>query len=333
MRERDFIQSIAKRTQAPNLLLEKGIGDDCAIFRAAPANDWLVSADMLVEGVHFDSSWHIPYLLGRKSLAVNLSDIAAMGGTPQFVLLCLALPGSCDEGWSSAFMEGFFSLLDEYGCALIGGDTVSSDTLTISVTVIGTAPRGGAIGRGGAQVGDTVYVSGPLGSAAGGLYLLQNKAVKPIPPLEIDAFPALIQEHLNPSPQIVLGRLLQKSGMITAMQDISDGIATDLSHIATASSVAATIYAKDVPAHAQLRLMCARFKLDPTTFQLKGGEDYQLLFTVKKGCGEQLEQVIRSESGIHLYRVGEIVAGRGVTLVNASGTTVDIAYQGYEHRS
>lgn len=331
MRERDFIQSIAKRTQTANPLLEKGIGDDCAIFHAASGDDWLVSADMLVEGVHFDSSWHVPYLLGRKALAVNLSDIAAMGGTPQFALLCLALPGSCDEIWTATFMEGFFSLLDEHGCALIGGDTVSSDKLTISVTVIGTAAQGRAIGRSGAQAGDTVYVSGPLGSAAGGLYLLQNEAAKrtSLP----DEFPALVQEHLNPSPKVILGRILQQSGMLTAMQDISDGIATDLSHIATASKVAATLFEEKLPAHDQLLAMCSRLQLDPTNFQLRGGEDYQLLFTVKNGCGEQLEQIIRTGSGMKIYKVGEISEGEGVTLVNQSGATVNIAYQGYEHRS
>jgi len=331
MRERDFIQSIVKRTQPTNALLEKGIGDDCAIFHSTTSDDWLISADMLVEGVHFDSSWHVPYLLGRKSLAVNLSDIAAMGGTPQFVLLCLALPGKCDESWTSAFMEGFFSLLNEHECTLIGGDTVFSDKLTISVTVIGRAPKGRAVGRSGAQAGDTVYVSGPLGSAAGGLYLLQNETEKLTS--YVDEFPALVQEHLNPSPQVVLGRILQESGMITAMQDISDGIATDLSHIATASSVAATLFEKKLPAHDQLLAMCAQLQLDLTNFQLRGGEDYQLLFTVKDGLGEQLEDLVQTVSGKKIYQVGVISEGKGVTLTDQSGATVNIAYQGYEHCS
>ena len=196
---------------------------------------------------------------------------------------------------------------------------------------MGTAPKEKAVCRNGAQAGDVVYVSGPLGSAAGGLYLLQNE-VADLTSL-MDDFPALVREHLNPSPQIVLGSILQKSGMLTAMQDISDGIATDLSHIAAASGVAATIFEKDLPVHEQLLIMCKQLQLNPTTFQLRGGEDYQLLFTVKKGCGKQLEQLVENESGIQIYRVGEIAQGDGVSLVKRSGASIDITYQGYEHRS
>ena len=331
MQERDLIQSIAKRAQSTSTLLKIGIGDDCAIFHAVKSDDWLVSADMLVEGVHFNSSWHAPYLLGRKALAVNLSDIAAMGGTPQFVLLCLALPASCGETWIAKFMDGFFSLLTEHECLLIGGDTVSSETLTISVTVIGTAPGGSAIRRSGARMGDCVYVSGPLGSAAGGLYLLKNEANKV--QLMAGNYPALVQEHLNPSPKVELGRLLQKSGMITAMQDISDGVATDLSHIAAASSVSAIIYERNLPKHDQLMEMCNHLQLDLVDFQLRGGEDYQLLFTVKHDSCEELEQFVRTKFGQEIFRIGEISEGTGVRMVTRAGVVEDISYQGYEHRS
>lgn len=331
MRERDLIRSISQKTQASNPLLRKGIGDDCAVFSSASETEWLVSADMLVEGVHFDSSWHEPYLLGRKTLAVNLSDIAAMGGAPQFVLLCLALPASCDENWASAFMDGFFSLLNEHNCTLIGGDTVSSDKLTVSVTVLGTSARGRAIGRNGATPGDCVYVSGALGSAAAGLYLLQNDEC--IRKSKDGEFSVLIHEHLDPKPQLTLGRILEKTGLVSAMQDISDGIATDISHIATASGVAATIYEKDLPAHEQLIRLCSQRGLDQTAFQLRGGEDYQLIFTVKNGCGDRLAEMVRAETGIEIYRIGEIVQGQGVSLVTRSGAEIDIAYQGYEHCS
>jgi len=332
MHERNLIQAIAQKAHARVPLLKKGIGDDCAIFSSAPSDDWLVTADMLVEDIHFNTSWHPPFTLGRKSLAVNISDIAAMGGTPRFALLCLALPPTCSEEWTSTFMDGFFSLLDEQGCALIGGDTVSSEKITISVTVIGTIDEGRALTRDGAGIGDAVYVSGCLGSAAAGLFLLQNDFGN-IVALPDSPYQKLFEQHLDPTPQVILGRQLQQSGLVTAMQDISDGIATDLSHICAASGVAAKIFEDALPADEQLLAMCRQRQLDPTPFQIKGGEDYQLLFTVRNGCEAELEELVRASTGRSLYRIGEISTGQGVTLLTRSGTAVDVAYQGYEHLS
>lgn len=332
MHERDLIQSIAEKAARNHSFLRKGIGDDCAVFNSIPGMEWLVTADMLVENVHFDPSWHAPYLLGRKSIAVNISDIAGMGGLPQFALLSIAIPGHYDSKWTDSYVAGCISLLDQYNCVLIGGDTVSSDKLTIAVTVIGTAPANNAICRDGARAGDAVYVSGPLGSAAAGLHLCQSENYS-IADTENCRWQILMGCHLDPTPRVQLAQLLQASGYVTAMQDISDGIATDLSHICTASNVSATIVQQSLPAHHELLAMCRQLQLDPVHFQVRGGEDYELLFTVQSGCEEQLEQRIKTMSGEEIYKIGRISEGQGVTMRTRSGEGVRIDYQGYEHSS
>ncbi len=331
MHERDFIKSLASRVARDHAHLKKGIGDDCAIFASIPGSDWLITADMLVDKVHFDTTWHDPYLLGRKSLAVNVSDIAAMGGVPQFALLSMGIPGSYDSEWTDRYMDGFISFLDQFGCVLIGGDTVSSDILTFSITVLGSAEDGKAIGRQGASAGDSVYVSGPLGSAAAGLYLCQKGSFG-IPETKSSRWGALLARHLNPVPRVGLGRLLLQSGCVTAMQDISDGIATDLSHICTASGVAAVLDENTLPAHPELLKMCAEMEMAATDFQLRGGEDYELLFTVPRACEPDLLQKL-SAADQHIHRVGVIEEGEGVSIRTHSGECVRIDYQGYEHSS
>ena len=331
MREREFIQFIAGKCAGKHPHLRKGIGDDCAVFGNIPGKDWLVTTDMLVAGVHFDTSWHDPYLLGRKSLAVNLSDIAAMAGTPQFVLLSIAVPGEYDTSWIETYMAGFFSMLEEHNCVLIGGDTVSSEKLTLSVTVIGTATAGRAIGRDGARAGDAIYVSGPLGSAAAGLHLCQAGRFT-VTDTRGCKWQELLSRHLDPSPRLQLAQLLLNCGCVTAMQDISDGIATDLSHICTASRVAATIEEEALPAHGELLSMCGEMDRDPLHFQLRGGEDYELLFTVQSGREEELERLVASGgTGDKIYRIGRVGKGQGVTLLTRSAERVAIDYQGYEH--
>lgn len=342
MIERDLIRQIAQKAHRSHPNLVKGIGDDCAVFSQIEGKEWLISTDMMIEGVHFDISWHRPYLLGRKSVAVNISDIAAMGGRPQFVLLSVGVPGSLDGAWVENYLDGVLAILDEYNCVLIGGDTVLAKQLTISVTVLGTAVQGRSILRDGAAPGDGIYVSGNLGSSAAGLYLCQNQ-ISGDQSLQENSWQELIRAHLDPAPRVALAELLLQSGMVTAMQDISDGIATDLSHICTASKVAAVLEEKSLPAHAELTDMCNQLELNRTDFQLKGGEDYELVFTVRREEEEKFEQYCRkfykdftTEEKADLppiTRVGEVYSGSGVNMRTISGKLVNIEYQGYEHTS
>lgn len=329
MLERAFIHAIADKTSRKHPNLIAGIGDDCAVFRTSSLKDQLISTDMLLEDIHFDLRWHAPYLLGRKALSVNISDIAAMGGNPQFVLLSVGMVSYLDTEWFDLFVEGLNSALIDYDCVLIGGDTVSSEKLTLSVTVIGDSPQGCCLQRNGAREGDLIFVSGFLGSAAAGLYLCQNSDYNR-QTITQSNYPELITEHLDPTAQVELGRLLRESGCLTSMQDISDGIATDLSHICSSSGVAAEVHEEALPCHPELAAMAEEYGINPTTFQLKGGEDYQLVFTVKRNK-ESVLQEISAKTMIQFTRIGEIVAGTGLTCVLRSGERVDIGYQGYEH--
>ena len=213
----------------------KGIGDDCAVLRKNDRECLLVTIDTLVEGVHFDLAWHSPFLLGRKTGAVNLSDIAAMGGQPRFALLSMAFPGSA-PAWLDDFLAGFHEMLQEYDTHLVGGDTVkSSNDLCISVTIIGEAAEDAICYRSEAETDDLVFVSSTLGDAAAGLALCKTD----LPSGDFEKWQQLINAHLDPQPQVQLGKILAQSGLVHAMMDISDGLATDLAHICKESGVGA----------------------------------------------------------------------------------------------
>lgn len=330
MRELDLIRTIAGLAPNGNRLVIKGIGDDCAVFRSEAGVDWVATADMLIEGVHFDLSWHGAYQLGRKAIAVNLSDIAAMGATPQFALLCVGVAPGTDQKWLNTLLSGFCSLLHEHDCALIGGDTVSSKELSIAVTMLGTVPASEALMRNGAHVGDTVYVSGPLGSAAAGLRLSKNGWAQSVA-ADKSSYEPLVSHHLEPVPRVELGKLLRQSGRVTSLQDVSDGVATDLSHICAASGVGAVIEEQRLPFHPALLQLCTCKQWDMTNLQISGGEDYELLFTVTKGAEQELEEFIARRWDQAIYRIGQIVDGCAVSMHTRDGRLVDISYQGYQH--
>ncbi len=316
-------------TAAPGLI--QGIGDDCAVFGSTEAGQWLISTDTLVDQVHFDRQWHPPELLGRKCIAVNLSDIAAMGGRPRFVLLSLCLPPALASEWLQRWLSGALAIMAEQGCILIGGDTVRGRELVISVTVIGEAARDTVVYRSGARPGDTIYVSGLLGSAAAGLALFQKAKQDGTPPGHWPQWQALLDAHLNPAPQVQLGQRLGGSGCVTSMQDISDGLATDLAHICQESGTGSILYAERLPALPSLDSAATFLGKEKLDLLLKGGEDYQLLFTVHPGREKELEASILNTLHHQIYPVGTITEGQGVILEENDGTRSDITFQGYEH--
>ena len=328
--ERDLIDHIRKNAATSFVDgLIKGIGDDCSVFGKSTSAAWLVSTDMLVDGVHFNREWHPPRLLGRKSIAVNLSDIAAMGGIPRFFLLSVCLPPWLSPEWLFKWLEGVSSILSEYDCVLIGGDTVSGKELNISVTVLGEQHPAGIIYRTGAGVGDTVYVSGPLGSSAAGLEILK-RTVKDRLQKNI-SWEIFKKTHLDPIPQVQLGQVLCASGCVSAMQDISDGLATDLSHICKESGVGAVIREQKLPHLPVLDEVCEALQLHKSDCILRGGEDYQLVFCVSRGREKNLEEFVKRAGDYVVYPVGTIEKGRGVFLENHKGERRDITFQGYEH--
>ena len=320
----DRIRQNAAKRSADVLL---SIGDDCC--EVATGAHTLLSTDTLVDLVHFDTSFHPPYLLGRKSIAVNLSDIAAMGAIPRFVLLALCLPKDLEQQWIDSWLDGALSMLQEFDCILVGGDTVTGPNLVFTVTVLGDPVAEGAIYRSGAAVGDSVWVSGCLGSAGAGLELL-NFQKKNAAKIDIDIWKVLCDAHLNPEPQIALGLKLARSKRVTAMQDISDGLATDLAHICRASKVAAKIDLSLLPRHNSLQGAADFLGMQLSDLMLRAGEDYQLVFTVRKGAEGAFVDYIGAEKQL-VSKIGEIIEGQGVFL--QTGETVEnIAFQGYEHR-
>lgn len=324
--ERELIRKIRRECHGRSDGLIKGIGDDCCEVEAHGA--WLISTDTLVDSIHFDRSWHPPRLLGRKSVAVNLSDIAAMGGRPRFVLLSLCLPKELEAEWINLWLAGALEILQEYDCPLIGGDTVLGREMVLTVTVLGEPVGKGAVYRSGAGGGDSVWVSGPLGSAGGGLELLAAEKKKP-GGLDLSRWQPLLDAHLNPLPCISLGMELAESGLVTAMQDISDGIATDLAHICQASGIGALIQAEQLPFLPELSSAAGVMGLRVEDLILRSGEDYQLVFTVRMGCEKEFIQLME-EKEREVFRIGEIRNGRGLFLQTESGEE-EISFQGYEH--
>lgn len=324
--EKELINYIQQHCHSADHNLVQGIGDDCAVFKLTPGKLGLVTTDTLIEGVHFDPLWHPPELLGRKTASVNLSDIAAMGATPRFALLSLALTDEVACEWIDCFMEGFLAVLKEHDVSLIGGDTVRSRGHSMfSVTVTGEAAGDQILYRSGARKGDCVFVSGWLGEAAAGLELCR-KNIQP----KKESWQQLIEAHLNPVPLVGLGLVLAQSGLVSAMMDISDGLATDLAHLCLSSGVGAEIRQADIPISAAVHEAAGFVNQTALTLAIKGGEDYQLLFTAAASNSEQLVKTVHERTSRVIYPIGEIIAGNGVFLCRDFHRE-EISFQGYDH--
>ena len=328
--ELDLIRLFSGRTGAPGAKgLIKGIGDDCAIFDTPEDRSWLATTDILVENIHFDRSWHPPHLLGRKSIAVNLSDIAAMGGTPHYALVSIAVSEQLDKDWIEKWSAGAAEILQEYGCTIIGGDTVKGPALTINIVILGSGAKDRIIRRSTATEGENIYVSGELGSAAAGLEICRAPVL--FQATAEDALQPLINKHLNPTPRVLLGQVLGASKMVGAMQDISDGIATDLAHICSQSGVGAELDADLLPGAEILGRVSQIINKEPVDLKISGGEDYELVFTVKKGRDQDLLTLLRENCGEQVYRVGRTVKGCDVHLISGKDA-VNIGFKGFQHR-
>ncbi|MBC7648137.1 MAG: thiamine-phosphate kinase [Vitreoscilla sp.] len=302
-----------------------GVGDDCALLNPSTGMQLAISSDMLVEGRHFfvDVS---PYSLGHKALAVNLSDLAACGAKPVAFTLALALP-SINEAWLQEFSRGLWALADRHSCELIGGDTTQGP-LNICITVFGEVPRGQALLRSGAQVGDDIYVSGALGDARLALEALQGKIE--LPP-EVLAQARLRLEQ--PTPRVALGTALR--GVATSSIDISDGLAGDLGHILKASGVGAQV---DTAITMNLVAACARIDWARGQFdtlkQLKtvfsGGDDYELAFTAPPAA-RQVVLAASTSSQTPVTRIGVIQAEPGLRLIDVHGQPSKVQFASFDH--
>jgi thiamine-monophosphate kinase len=316
---------IARHFTRPVRRARLGVGDDCALLALTPGHELAISTDMLVAGTHFFPDTD-PLRLGHKTLAVNLSDLAAMGAKPASALLSLALPAA-DEAWLAAFARGFFALADEHGVELVGGDTTrapAGGTLTLNVTILGEVPAGQAVRRSGAQAGDDIWVSNTLGDAALGLAALRGK-------VSLDAAQREYCVHRleAPTPRVALGLALR--GIARSMLDISDGLAGDLAHIARASGVRAQVNADALPLAPALRSVPRELALQCA---LAGGDDYELCFTAAPGQRAGVEAAGRS-AGVTVTRIGSILPGPAgvapVGFVDAAGRDLSLKLGGYDH--
>ncbi|MBL8203667.1 MAG: thiamine-phosphate kinase [Blastocatellia bacterium] len=330
--EFSFIQQIRQRAlqASPNLSL--GIGDDTAIWREQAGRERLITTDLLIENVHFKLDYTPLACLGHKALAVSLSDIAAMGGKPEFALLSLGLPKSqlANPAWQD-FFDGYFALARKHGVTLIGGDTSSSpDTLVVDSIVIGSCASGKAIRRSGAQVGDAIYVTGELGAAATGLELLLRG--EKYDATTNDLRQAAIRAHLLPEPRLAFAQRL--NSLAGAMMDVSDGLAQDLAHICEESDVDAIIDFDAVPIADCVRLV-RPVKEEAFSLGISGGEDYELLLTTNP-ANEAALQNLATKCQLRLTRIGEIIVRRlpqaKPQLFLRTADSVDLlTVKGYDH--
>lgn len=328
--ESEIISRLRKRVRV-NSEAPLGIGDDAALIKTTGGRDLIACCDLMVEGVHFRTEWTPPRLLGRKALAVNLSDVAAMGGVPKFAMISIALPKWCSADFVDELFEGMLELASVTDVSIIGGDTSSSlDSLFIDVSLIGECMSGKAVSRRGARVGDRIYVSGALGGSALGLSLVERGFRLDQSRDASDARRQAVLKFLSPEPRSQLGRAIGEAGLASAMIDVSDGLSTDLWHVLDESSVGAVIDAEAIPiAECVTAIASETAGIDPLTLALNGGEEYELLFTA---APNQSNAIVRLSDvlGIRLKAIGEIVSGKGLQLAR-NGALESISPAGFEH--
>lgn len=324
--ENELIEHIRRRfapraavARKSGLLL--GIGDDAAVLRPSGRADCVLTCDAFLENVHFLAAVHPAEAVGYKALARATSDLAAMGATPRYFLLSLALPANRTEAWLDSFLRGLARAARRLGVTLAGGDTSRHPTIAISITAVGEVSKDRAVTRSGARPGDLIYVSGRLGAAQLGLELIlsglhRKRRWKP-----------LLRRHLYPDLHLDLGRWLAERQLASAMIDTSDGLSTDLGHLCRASRVGARLWANCIPRVRVPPALLAR-GIDPEQLALHGGEDYELLFTVRGRLSKLIPDLHR---GTPISAIGEIIRGRKMVLVEADGRSVELVARGWDH--
>ncbi|MFO7765335.1 MAG: thiamine-phosphate kinase [Pelovirga sp.] len=311
-----LIRWIQQQAGVANGLI-RGIGDDCAIDQLTAGKQLLTSTDLLIEDIHFKRQWTSMFDLGRKSAAVNISDIAAMGGVPRALFLGIGRSKQLEEKQLKDFIQGFLHEAQQFDAVLAGGDTCASPgPLIVAVTVQGHVQTGAAIQRDGARSGDAIYVSGTLGDSALALHFLESGRIPPAP---------LAQRLHTPRARVDIGSHLSEKGLATSMLDISDGLMADLNHLLTASRVGAEIRLAALPLSDAFR---HELNKEPQLIDLAlaGGEDYELLFTSAR---HDLEQYLSFRPGV--VKIGTINAGGTVMIRQPDGRSYQCRRRGFDH--
>jgi thiamine-monophosphate kinase len=316
--EFQLIERFFTRSTPESPYVALGTGDDCALLAGAAGQHWAVSTDTLIEGVHFFPSVD-PAALGHKSLAVNLSDLAACGATPRCFFLAIALP-VIDETWLTGFSGGLYALADAHQCVLAGGDTTRSQSgIVITITAMGTVPAGRALLRSGARAGDDIWVSGELGDAALGLAFRRGEIE--LRPSDAEQATARLE---RPTPRVGLGQRLL--GVASSAIDVSDGLAGDVRHVLRASAVGAVIEWACVPRSPVLQRQPMQMQQRCALF---GGDDYELLFTA---ASDRRADVIAAAAGMDpVTRIGTVTATTDLAVLDERGAPVDTDTGAYDH--
>jgi thiamine-monophosphate kinase len=315
------------RSSHPSII--SGIGEDAAALKISKQNILLTTCDLLLEDIHFNLSLTDSYHLGRKSLAVNLSDIAAMGGTPCFFLVSLAIQPHLSVKFIDDLYRGMMELADEFHTQLVGGDTNSSpNKLMIDITLLGEANPDHLLKRSGAQAGDSIFVTGTLGDAALGFFILETekKLNRPLP------LNTMTSKHLSPYPRIKEGKSIADNQLASAMIDISDGLLADLRRILTLSKAGATIWISQLPLSREFKHYQGQLKHNKIDFALKGGEDYELLFTSPQTKEKELSR-LSQELGVPINKIGEVNSSEKIVVLDQNQKPYPVDDQGYDHFS
>lgn len=305
----------------------QAIGDDAAVFITPPGKINLVSTDLLVEKVHFDRETTPGFDLGYKALSVNLSDIAAMGGTPENAFVSVGIPKTCPVAYLEGIFQGIKSLAAEVDVNILGGDTTRSvSEIIINIAITGSADENQVLYRHTAETGDLIAATGFLGDSRAGLYVLSNH-------LPADQSPEknLVDAHRLPRPFIREGRFLASQKGVNAAIDISDGLSSDLGHIARSSGLGATLYENRLPVSPHLKALCLKHGLNPLPFALHGGEDYVLLFTVSPEFRDRISAAYLKQFGIPLHFLGEMTKKKKIRLKDANGSPSILPPMGWDH--
>ncbi|MBP8975128.1 MAG: thiamine-phosphate kinase [Bacteroidetes bacterium] len=303
-----------------------GIGDDCAVIPIDSAKSLLVTTDMLVENIHFIREKIQPFELGYKSLAVNLSDIAAMGGDPQSAFISIAVPLNIEVEWMDEFYSGLKQLANSFGVYILGGDTTQSkNDIVVNITVLGIAQSHSIKYRSQATVGDCICVTDCIGDSGAGLKLILNN-------LEVDTDAHyLIQRHHLPRPQIQEGKWLASKSAVHAMMDVSDGVDSDIQRIMERSSCGAHIELERLPISQELRRVSEKYQWDPLLIAATGGEDYCLLVTVSQDEYEDIASEFEKTFGRKLQKIGTIMEQNFGLQYSLNRKIVQLQSHGYDH--
>jgi thiamine-monophosphate kinase len=312
---------------APGVVV--GVGDDAAVVDPRP-HPAVLTTDMLVEGVHFEIGVTSPHDLGHKAVTVNVSDIAAMGGSPRFGLACVAVSEKLEASWIMELYGGMRQAANDYGMTMVGGDTSRADQVVLAVTVIGEVAAGRAVTRAGARPGDVLVVTGSLGGSAGGLRVARARHSSQSEALSSEWGRALVALHERPVARVGEGQTLAAAG-VTAMLDLSDGLALDLSRLCEESGAGARVRLESVPLTPGLEELRALMDVEPLDLALHGGEDYELLAAMPRDAVEPAREALLERFRTQLTEIGEITEGAGVIAVGDDGSEDPLEPKGWDH--